>query len=691
MTLSAGAAMVHKALTPRSVVVVGATDQPGKLGTNLVRNLESYPGDVYYVNPRRTEINGARVYPRVEDIDAELDLALILIPVEGVPGAVEQCARAGVAVSIILSAGFHELGDQGNKLKRDIIATASTHGMRLMGPNCTGAINPRLPLGACMVAMPEVGPGGLGLFGQSGALLGGLLWDYCELDGLGLGRVVTLGDKIDIGETEVLEYFLSCADVTVAAGYVETLDNPPAWLNLCARFTKTKPLILLRGGQTRIGMQASWSHTGRMVRASEVLDTALADSGVTYVSDFPSLLSHAAGFDYLIQFPGPKKRVAIATTSGAIGVVLADHVSRAGLEMASLAPATVETIIAHALAGPDFTPAEQIDLELPGENIGLTRAVGECIEILAGDDEVDVILLALAALGHFADLDPVAIAQVCRNTSKPVFVWPYGRNDLKTAWRQGFGQALRVSPNPESMAACVGAYERWRCHTGKSPEHNTPEPPPLDLPTGELLDEGDIRERLAGWTLPFVEAAVVEHRSELADRAAALGYPVALKHLLPGQTHKTEHQAVALNVAGESDLLTHCARMDRGGRWLIQTMVDDTIEAFVGVSRDPELGPIVSVGMGGVLVELLGDTKSRPAPLTPKTAHDLILSTRLGRLLQGYRGHPAGDLEALTGLLVKVSEIATEWTQLIELDLNPVMVRAPGDGVVLVDARARAQ
>lgn len=690
MALSEGAAVVQKALTPGSVVVVGASDQPGKLGTNLVRNLESYPGDVYYVNPRRTEINGARVYARVEDIDAGLDLALILIPVEQVPGAVEQCARAGVAVTIILSAGFHELGEEGSKLKRDIMATATAGGMRLLGPNCTGAINTLVPLLACMVAMPEVRPGRLGLFGQSGALLGGLLWDYCELDGLGLGSVVTLGDKIDIGESEVLAYFASCDDIAVAAGYVETLDDPSGWLELCARFTATKPLILLRGGQTQLGMQASWSHTGRMVRASEVLDAALAEAGVTQVNDFPTLLGHAAGFDYLNQFPGPKNRVAIATTSGAIGVVLADHVARAGLDMASLASGTVEKIIAQALAGPDFTAGEQIDLELPGENIGLTQAVCKCLEILSDDDEVDVVLLALAALGHFADLDPAAVAEVCRKTAKPVFVWPYGRNDLKTAWRREFGQALRVSAGPEAMAGCIGAYERWRRHAGESSKVDLPKPQASVVSTGELLDEGDLRDRLERWSLPLVEAAVVAHRSALAEKAAALGYPVALKHLLPGQTHKTEHQAVALDITDESALLAQCTRMDRGGRWLIQSMVGEAIEAFVGVSRDPELGPIVSVGMGGVLVELMDDVKSRPAPLTPTAAKDLILRTRLGRLLQGYRGRPPGDIEALTELLVNVSEIALEWPDLIELDLNPVMVRAPGDGVRLVDARARS-
>ena len=681
--------VVRKALTPRSVVVVGASDQPGKLGTNLVNNLESFPGDVYYVNPRRSEVNGVRTYSRVEAIDAEIDLALVLIPVEHVSGAIEQCARAGVAVTIILSAGFHELGEKGDTLKRDIVAIAKASGMRVMGPNCTGVINTALPLGACMVTMPEVGRGRLGLFGQSGALLGGLLWDYCELDGLGLGNVVTLGDKIDVGETEVLEYFMGADDIDVAAGYVENLDDPPGWLDLCAKFTKTKPLILLRGGQTSIGMQASWSHTGRMVRASQVLDAELTEAGVTQVNDFPTLLGYAAGFDYLNRFPGAKKRISIATTSGAIGVVLADHVARAGLAMASLDDKTIERIVGQGLAGPEFTPTEQIDLELPGERVGLTRAVCECIEILSGDPEVDVIVLALAALGHFADLDPIAVAEVCRDCAKPVFVWPYGRNDLKTTWRRGFGQTLRVGANPETMVGCIGAYEHWRnIRTASStPVVKTAEPPPSTA--GELLDENDLRVRLAPWSLPFVDARVAAHQGELAAAASELCYPVALKHLLPEQTHKTEHQAIALNIGDESALLAAGSQMDRGGRWLIQTMVQDATEAFVGASRDPELGPIVSVGMGGVLVELVDDVKSRPAPIDPTLARELILSTRLGRLLQGYRGNPRGDLEALAQLLVQVGKIAIELPQLMELDLNPVMVRAPGEGVVLVDARAR--
>lgn len=685
-----GAAVVNRALTPRSVVVVGASDQPGKLGTNLVKNLESYPGDVYYVNPRRREINGSPVYSSVEAIEAELDLALILIPVEQVSSAVEQCARAGVAVSIILSAGFHELGEAGTELKRDILATAAQSGMRLMGPNCTGAINTAVPLRACMVAMPDVRPGRLGLFGQSGALLGGLLWDYCELDGLGLGCVVTLGDKIDVGEMDVLEYLLSSDDIAVAAGYIESLDDPREWLTLCARFTKSKPLILLHGGQTRIGMQASWSHTGRLVRPSRVLNDALARSGVTEVDDFPTLLGYAAGFDYLSQFPGAKRRVAVATTSGAIGVVLADHIARAGLEIALLGDGTIESIVTAGLAGSGFSASEQIDLELPGEQLGLTRAVCECIEILSRDADVDVIFLALAALGHFADLDPLAVAQACRGSAKPVFVWPYGRNDLKKEWREGFGEALRVSANPKIMAACLGAFERWRCHHVESSSVENDEPESIPSPLGNLLDETDLRERLKQWSLPFVEARIVERKSELASAAADLRYPVVLKHLLEGQSHKTEHDAVALNVIDESELLAQSTRMDRGGKWLLQSMVDGAIEAFIGVSRDPQLGPVISVGMGGVLVELIADVTSGPAPLDADAARNLIASTRLGSLIAGYRGARPGDFESLVGLVVRVSQIATEWTELVELDLNPVMVLEVGEGVVIVDARARA-
>jgi acetyltransferase len=240
------------------------------------------------------------------------------------------------------------------------------------------------------------------------------------------------------------------------------------------------------------------------------------------------------------------------------------------------------------------------------------------------------------------------------------------------------------------MAACLGAFERWRCHHVESASVENDEPESIPSPPGNLLDETDLRERLKQWSLPFVEARIVERKSELASAAADLRYPVVLKHLLEGQSHKTEHDAVALNVIDESELLAQSTRMDRGGKWLVQSMVDGAIEAFIGVSRDPQLGPVISVGMGGVLVELIADVTSGPAPLDADAARNLIASTRLGSLIAGYRGARPGDFESLVGLVVRVSQIATEWTELVELDLNPVMVLEVGEGVVIVDARARA-
>ena len=681
--------VVRQLLSPRSVVVIGASDQPGKLGTNLVQNLKKFQGDVYYVNPRRARINGVQAYDCVEAIEGQIDLALVLIPVAQVPVAIEQCARAGVRTAIILSAGFHELGTQGGELKDRITKTAKASGMRLLGPNCTGVLNTASRLNACMVMLPEVHQGELGLFGQSGALLGGLLWDYCELDGLGLGQVVTLGDKIDISELDVLAYFMGECDIAVAAGYVETFNDSRDWLALCNEFTKSKPLILLRGGRTEIGRQASWSHTGRLASPSKVFDTALDDAGVTQVDDFSTLLGYAAGFDYLRRFPGPKRRIAVATTSGAVGVVLADQIARANLEMASLETVTIDEIVTKGLAGVGFSPTEQIDLELPGERVGLTRAVCDCIEILSNDSEVDVIVLALAALGHFADFDPQAVANVCRRSAKPVFVWPYGRNDLKTAWKRALGQVTRVSADVEALASCIGAYENWRARCHSISSSNVELTAPVLPSDTTLLDESDLRQRLATCSLPFVEAKVVVDQSDLGKAALAVGYPVVLKHLLPGQTHKTEHQSVLLDVKNESELLLGASRMKGGGRWLIQRMITQATEAFVGVNRDPLLGPIVSVGMGGVLVELLGDVKSKPAVLDVPQAEALILSTRLGRLLEGYREIAPRDLGALAAMLVRVGQIACETPELVELEFNPVMVLEKG--VLIVDARAQFQ
>ena len=686
-----GAKALAAMLSPRSIAVIGATDQPGKLGATLVGNLQTFRGDVHYVNPRRSTVLGRDCYSRVADIGQDIDLALILVPFEAVEASLNDCARTGVRAAIILTGGYHEAGASGRASKQRIEALAVKSNLRLLGPNCTGVANPSAGLNACFLSVPDVPAGSVGLFGQTGTLLGGLLWDYRELNGGGVSQIVTLGDKLDLNELDVLEHFEHAQSVDVAAGYVEGLVDARAWLEQCRRVARKKPLILLRGGITVSGASAASSHTGRIVSASSVLAQQLDTAGITSVTDLPALLEYAAGFEHLIAHAGAKSRVAIATTSGAIGVVLSDLVDSAGLEIGELDATTVDEIKACGLAGVEFGPTEQIDLELPGEQVGLTRAVCQAVQVLSEDENVEVVLLALAALDHFADFNAHTVAVACQAARKPVFVWLYGRDELKAAWRKGFGRSLRVSSSPRAMVECIGAYQRWRryAHDCVAPRRAPAAPPSRDDDdVGCVLDEADLRELLHEWRLPFVDARVVVGDQELPQAAGEIGYPVALKRLHSTLSHKTESGAVTLDIADASSLLCCASRNRLPGRWLVQKMVLSSIEAFVGVKHDPQLGAMISVGMGGILVELLDDVASRPAPLDQRSALELIESTRLGHLLHGFRGQPGGDKVALVELLLRVSELALGRPDLAELDFNPVMVHNVGEGLTIVDARA---
>ena len=530
-------------LAPRSVAVIGATDRDTKLGAALCRNLLDYPGPVHFVTPGRETVFGRPCYRDIGTVPDAIELALAIVPICALEAAVEGCAAAGVPALSILSGGFHELGPAGRTLKSRLAATARAAGMRLLGPNGTGSYDTTSALKATFMSLPPIPAGGVGLFGQSGALLGGLMWEAVTGGTLGLAAAVMLGDKLDIDEADVLRHFAGRADVRAVAGYIEGTDDARGLIEATWLCAATKPVVLMRGGVTEQGAETAFSHTGRLVRPSRALDGSLTLAGALLVSDLRELLGLAGALDYLSRFPGPLRRAAVATTSGGCGVVLVDHLARAGVTPAAYAPATLSRLAQAGLSGPEPSATEPVDLEIPGERIGLTEATCQAIEIVGRDRQVDLLVIALGAFDHFSDLDPARVAAAAAATGKPVFVWPYGRPDLKDAWAPALRDGVQIVA---SMAAMARALAAWGDRNASRPDATTPSP----VVPGCVLDGAALAARLP--SLPFAAGESVPigagDRAALAAAAARLGFPVALKLRLPDAGHKSLRGALALDL-----------------------------------------------------------------------------------------------------------------------------------------------
>ena len=672
-------------LRPHSIALIGASDQAGKLGNALVRNLADFEGRLFYVNPKRATIAGQPTNPTVCAIGRKVDLAAVLVPVDLVEAAVEDCLAAGVKGIIVMSGGFHEWGEEGEALKTRLRARLEATGTRLLGPNCTGIMNHGHRLLVTFIGPPALRGGGGALFGQTGTILGGALWEGCGTLLYGIGQVITLGDKLDLDECDALEALLADPDVTAIGGYLEALDQPRRFLELVRGGAAQKPIVLLRGGTTERGARQALTHTGRLARPGHALADSLALAGVLSAEDLDDLVASTKALAYLAAYGPLGGPLALASTSGAASVVASDRLAQAGLALASLDEACLATLKAQDLLGGGAGAEEIVDLEIPGERFGLTEAVCRTVKTLASVPDLGAIVLFLAALDHFEDFDPAAVGEAARLSGKPVFAWCYGRADLKARWADGFAGAVQMVPSIASLVRVLAHYRDW---CGQAPQAS----PVVQAGEGAShLDEAELRDRLAPEALPFVEARVVADRRDLVEAATGLSYPLVLKRLSPGVSHKSEAGALALDLRGPVALEEAAADLQARlpeGRWLLQSQARG-VEAFLGGSLDAALGPVVTLGSGGREVELLEDCVSLPAPCDAALVEKSLDRTLLARRLAGLRGAPAADRAAFVALAVAFSRIIAEWEDLQELEFNPVLVGNRGEGVLIVDARAR--
>lgn len=681
------AASLKPFFLPKSVAIIGASAREGSVGGDLFRNVlaAGFKGVVYPVNSSATPVAGVRSYSSLNEIDDSIDLAIVCTPARVVLDVVDEALRKGVRAVAVISAGFAEIGIDGQDLQDELLALVRMYGGRLLGPNILGLSSAATHLNATIGAV-EPPPGRLALSSQSGAL-GVALLDAARARGLGVSAFVSVGNTADVSPNDLLEWWEDDDTTDLILLYLESFGNPKKFARIARRVARRKPILALKSGRSTAGRRAASSHTAALA-SSETATTALFhQAGVIRADTFAELLETAR---LIAGQPLPAgNRVAIVTNAGGLAVICADACEAAGLTLPELTEESQQKL--RKLLAAEATVRNPIDM--------LGTATGEvftkAIRIALADARVDaVIVMTIPMVTVRTEQIIEAIERVLAEDKPTKPIVPVFAGSPERV----FG-SLSVSFNfPESAAHALGhAAERGRWL--RRPLGTVPEFDDIDFETGATvvdkaiardgdgwLEADEIEQLLGAYGIPFVKQRVAGDREEALATAREFGYPVVVKAAEAG-LHKSDKGLVALGISDDEELEQTLERI--GLPALIQQQVDGKIELLAGVVEDTLFGPLVGLGPGGVFAELIADTTYRIAPITTRDAEELVSSGRTKRLVAGFRGAPPADEGALIDLMLRLSKLAIDRPEIVELDLNPLF--ALPDGYLPVDARIRVE
>jgi acetate---CoA ligase (ADP-forming) len=670
---------------PKTIAVIGASPRTGSIGGELFRNVlrAEYTGVAYPVNRSGAPVAGVRAYTSVAEIGEPIDLAVVCLPGSRVIEAAGEALAAGVRALCVISAGFAETGAEGLARQEELLELVRGHGARLLGPNCLGiaVAAPRLNATFGPRALPA---GNVGFSSQSGALGLAVLERAAERQ-LGLSSFVSIGNKADISSNDLLEYWEDDPRTDVVLLYLESFGNPRKFARVARRVARRKPIVAMKAGRTSAGARAASSHTAALAGSEAAVDALFHQAGVLRVDTLEELLDVTS---LLATQPLPRgRRVAVLTNAGGLGILCADACESAGLTLPPLADATVEEL--RVLLPSEASISNPVDML--GSAVGSTYE--QVLPALLHDPRVDsVIVLFVPPVVAGADEVAAAIARAVEGAGaadKPLLACVISSDGIP---ERLLSASLAAFSFPESAARALGrAAERaeWlRTQQGRVPELEGVDP----VAARALVQDGadrwltpeQTRALLQTYGVPVVAERTAETADEAVAAAADLGYPVVLKTGVAG-AHKTERGGVALDLRDEQAVREAAERI--GPPFIVQPLVRGGAELLVGAVEDPVFGPLVALGPGGTLAELIGDAGFRLAPLTDVDAEELVRGGKVGRLLAGFRGAPAADAAAVSDLVLRIGRLADDLPELAELDLNPVI--AGPDGCVVVDARVR--
>ncbi len=706
---------LDKLFEPQSVALIGASNRDKSVGQVVARNLfhSGFAGPVMPVNPKAQAVEGVLAYPDVASLPFAPDLAVVCTPPDSVAGVVGELGARGTKACVVITAGFGEGGDAEGKARRQaVLDAARPHMLRVVGPNCVGLMVPPLGLNGSFAHIGAA-PGNLAFLTQSGAMVTAML-DWATPRGIGFSKVVSLGDMADVDFGDLLDYLANDRDTRAILLYVEAVTHARKFMSAARAAARAKPVIVIKGGRHAEGMKAAASHTGALAGSDAVYDTAFKRAGMLRVETLEELFDAAETLSTAArQARSVGERLAILTNGGGLGVLATDALIEAGGTLAELSPETVAQLDGRLPA--TWSRANPVDIigDAPGSRYEAA------LEGLLGDRQVDAVLVMNCPV---AVADPLDAAQAVVDTlarnperRKPVFTAWLGEQAPQAARRLFAETHLPSFPTPEQAVRAFMHLVRYRQNQdllmqtpASVPDHAEPDQSVvreiLDRALAEQrtwLTEPEAKRVLAAYGIPTVQTREVADTEAAVAAGEELGYPLALKILSPDITHKSDVGGVKLDIESVDQLRREAARMLRRCReakpdaridgFSVQQMArrPGAHELILGVIEDHQFGPVVLFGQGGTAVEVIKDKALALPPLNMTLARSMMRETRIHRLLEGYRDQPAADLDAVARALIDLAQLAADFQEVAEVDINPLL--ADSQGVLALDARIKVQ
>jgi len=689
--------------SPRGVAIIGASAAPNKLSFGILKNLseQGYSGQIAPVNPKEDQILGYKSYPDISSVPDPVDLAVIVLPVGMIPKVLEDCGKRGVKAVVIISGGFKEIGPEGAAIEAGLVVTARKYNMRLIGPNCVGTADIYTGLNTTFIQGTPM-QGSIGFVSQSGAVAGGVV-ETIRDKFVGFSLFATLGNEADVSETDMIEYLAHDSRTKVIASYVEAIQNGPRFIQVARDVSRHKPIVMLKAGRTSAGARAVSSHTGSLAGSHTAYQAAFDQAGVIEVDSLTDLFDISMGFANQPLPKGP--RAAIITNGGGPAALVSDALAMNGLQMADLSAETQTALRPHL--NPSAQIANPIDMLGAADAAEYTIA----LKTVLADPNVDIAIPILVPQA-LVNTDAVAQAIVdqSKGQSKPVVAVFVGEWSTKKAREILHSNGIPMYTHPETPGRVLSAmlkYARWK----EKPHSSETEFSNLDrkkvasiLSAAEgqsSLGEGLTRPLLAAYGMPVVAGEMAKSVDEAIAAAQRIGFPVVMKIVSPEILHKSDVGGIRLNLSNEDMLKAAYTDMMKeiGSKLpnahlegvLIEAMAPKGQEVIVGMRRDSTFGPLMMFGLGGIYVELFGDVAFGVAPLTHDEALEMVHKTRAGRLLTGFRGMTKADVESVVETILRLSKLALDFPQIMEVEINPLLVLPEGKGVLALDGRVILQ
>ena len=698
--------VLDKIMKPKSIAVIGASTKPKTIGSEIMQRLRDYKfnGNIYPVNPKGGMIEGFQAYTSINEVPGEVDLAVIVVNAKFVLDTIDQCHKKGIKGLCIITAGFKETGREGAELEKQLLQKVRDYGMRCVGPNCLGVLNTNdnVKMDATFAESLPV-KGDIGFVSQSGALGGGILNILKDLN-LGFAQFVSIGNQADINAETMLEYWENDDDVKQILLYMESIQNPQNFRKLASRITKKKPILALKAGRSAAGASAASSHTGSLAGADKAAAALLKQSGVIREFSLKNLFANAKAFS---NCPIPKgNRVAIITNSGGPGIMATDAVCESGMQMAKITDETKEKLRSFLPSAASVKNPIDMIASAPIEHYKQT------LETVLQDENVDMIAVIYLPFLGLKDIDVAqALMEIkAKNPQKPIIGVFMTTSDF----------FVKISNMEVNMPFYMYAEEAAEAMTRLDQQRQWMEKPQGKIPTYnvdkakvETIIKNSLKEGRAQLTtlesIDVLEAygirackyGLATNEEEVAKLGNEIGYPVVMKMTSKTTSHKTDVGGVVVNIKDEAQLRseykTLLQRLEAKGLLdglegvIIQEMVKGSREMVCGIATDPQYGPMMMFGLGGVFVEVMKDVTFRIAPLTDDDAMDMIKSVKAYKLLEGARGTTPAQIGQIQETLLRLSQLVNDFKFIDELDINPLLIsEKTGEGIA-VDGRIKVR